>query len=68
MISAELEVIMEEAELGAEYLIRVRVVEVREETIDVTRIGDTEPRVLTGQRSCKLMPLAVRNTETGRDK
>ena len=60
MTSAELSVLMEKAELGKEYLIRVRVVEVREETIDVTALGDPEPRVIGGVRSAKLVPLSVR--------
>lgn len=60
MTSAKLELLMDEAELGKEYLIRVRVVEVREETIDVTRLGDDETRVLSGVRSARLLPLSVR--------
>ncbi len=64
MTTADLTVMMEEAELGAEYLIRVRVVEVREEAIEITSLGDPEPRVASGIRTAKLLPLAVRNTDT----
>lgn len=63
MTTAELEVAMDEAELGKEYLIKVRVVEVREESIDVTRLGDSEPQFWSGVRSCTLLPISVRAAE-----
>lgn len=49
---------MESAELGAEYLIRVRVVEVSEETLTVTSV-EHPPKVIAGRRRAKLLPLAV---------
>jgi hypothetical protein len=42
-----------------------------EESIEVTSMGDTEPRILQGRNTAKLMLLAVRkesNTEIERDK
>lgn len=73
MIFAELQggVELDGTELGAEFLLRVRVVEMTEESIEVTSMGDTEPRILQGRNTAKLMLLAVRkesNTEIERDK
>jgi len=46
-----------DAELGDEFLLRVRVVALREETIDIRRLGDPEPRVTGGRRDVDLLLL-----------
>jgi len=50
----------EDAELGQEFLLRVRLVEISEEITNVTSFGSPEPQVLSGERSGRIVLLAVR--------
>jgi hypothetical protein len=64
------DVVLEDATVGDEFLLRVRLVTVREESIEITRYEDVEPQIAQGRNTGELILLAVRpqsNQEESRD-
>ena len=52
--------IPDDAQVGEEFLLRVRLVEIREEVINVTSFGAKEPQLVSGRRDGTLVWVATR--------